>query len=330
MTTAENSFYTGSVHMIFLGILLILILVSGFYYLFNKFINNPLKNFRMALESVEKGKLDVKLAQAGEDEFSILNRHFNSMVSHLKQSNEEIEELHFEQLQRADKLVTIGELTAEMAHEINNHAAIAMSRTDYLQFESGENPNLNSYSEDLRVILNQLTNISRTTSNILKHSKKLSDNFEKVDLRKLVNESVKIFEPILRKRNIKLLQNSDADDPVLYGSPTLLEQVLINLINNAVDAVGEEGSIEVSVGENSDGLLELRVWDSGRGIPQEDLDKIFSPFFTRKSAEKGTGLGLYIVRNICIKHKAEIRCQSSPGSGTTFVLTFNREARDAE
>ena len=138
------------------------------------------------------------------------------------------------------------------------------------------------------------------------------------------------FEMLGNLPTRNLLEYFEKKDIFLQINPKKFEQALINLINNAVDAVDEKGSIEVSVGENSDGLLELRVWDSGRGIPQEDLDKIFSPFFTRKSAEKGTGLGLYIVRNICTKHKAEIRCQSLPGSGTTFILTFNREARDAE
>ena len=131
-TKAEINFYTGSFHMLFLGVLLIFLLAIGFYFLFNKFINRPLNNFILALDNVERGNLEVRLPSSGKDEFSILHYHYNRMVNELKYSREKIDEMHFDQLQRADKMVTLGELTASMAHDINNHSAIIMSRADYL------------------------------------------------------------------------------------------------------------------------------------------------------------------------------------------------------
>ena len=137
LTVAENKFYTGSIHMIILGWAVIFILLLGLYLIFNKFINSPLQKLVGGLDEIQTGNLDIKLTESRKDEMGTVNRHFNEMVSKLQSSKAKIEELHFEQLQRADRLKTLGELTSQMAHEINNHIGVIMSRADYLQQEAG-------------------------------------------------------------------------------------------------------------------------------------------------------------------------------------------------
>ena len=152
-----------------------------------------------------------------------LNYHFNRMVHEIKASGEKINELHFEQLQRADKMVTLGELTASMAHDINNYSAIIMSRADYLLFES-ENQNFpEQITEDLKVINSQIEKISSITGNILRHSKKLSKSFVEVDLSKIINNVSEMMSPLLQKQKVKLICEVNAEDTIIQGdSPQLL------------------------------------------------------------------------------------------------------------
>lgn len=321
-TSAERNFYTGSVHIIFLAIVIIVVLTSGFYFLFNRFINLPLKLQIKAMDSVERGKLDTRLIIRNEDEFGILGRHFNQMVERLQKSQKEIDDLNFEQLQRADKLVTLGELAAEMAHEINNPAAVIMSRTEYLQLEKENSPELKKYNEDFETILNQTSKISKITGNILKYGKKLPKSFAGIEISQIIQESINIVEPRLRKKGIKLTQNINCPNGKIFGDSIQCEQMITNLINNAIDAIDKDGQILISLSRSDEDHLLLQIQDNGHGMDEHTRGQIFAPFFTTKSSGKGTGLGLYIVKNICNNHGAKIVCESELNQGTTFKITF--------
>ena len=322
LTQAENYFQTGSVHFIFLAIVIIIVLFIIFYAVFNHLINKPLIRFNEAMDKVEKGEPDARLPAKKKDEIGTLEDHFNRMVNKLQLSQNQIEELHFEQLRHADKLVTLGELAAEMAHEINNPAAIIMSRADYLQMESENNNPLTNYKEDLSVIVNQIERVSKITQNILKYSKKLPKNFDKIELIQIINESINILEPRLKKYKIKLIKDFKFDKVYIFGDAVQIEQVITNLVNNGVDAIGENGEMNIQVLKTEKQQGQIIISDTGEGIEEHIRDKIFSPFFTTKTGNKGTGLGLYIVKNICKNHNAEIECDSEPGKGTKFIITF--------
>lgn len=323
LTKAEVKFYTGYFHMIFLAFALLLILAFSFYFIFNKFINKPLGNFILALSEVEKGNLNLNLPVKSKDEFSILNYHYNRMVNELKYSRGKIDEMHLDQLQRADKMVTLGELTASMAHDINNHSAIIMSRADYLLYEAENNKSLSAYIDDLNVVNNQIEKISKITGNILKHSKKSAKTFSNFDLVKLVETCTEMLEPLIKKRKTTLLKNFKISEAIIFGDPNQIEQVVLNLISNSMDAIKENGIINVMINLSEENKIQLKISDNGIGIDQESLEKIFSPFYTNKDSGKGTGLGLYIVQNICKNHNAEIICESKINEGTTFTITFN-------
>ena len=118
----------------------------------------------------------------------------------------------------------------------------------------------------------------------------------------------------------------DTDTCNLLGDPQQIEQVLINLINNAIDAMQDSGELTVNIGRNDENDCQLLVMDTGEGIGEHSLEHIFSPFYTTKSPERGTGLGLYIVRNICKNHGADIDCRSEVGKGTVFTITFSENS----
>ncbi|MCF6268930.1 MAG: ATP-binding protein [Melioribacteraceae bacterium] len=323
LTYAEKSFYTGTSYIILLAIALALLLFFSLLIIFNKLINKPLFQLITAFNEVENGNFDVHLDDKKVDEFGVMNNHFNRMVHNLKTSQREIKELYFEQLQHADKLATLGELTAEIAHEINNPTAIILARADYLSGEVGGNPDLKKYSKDLNAILEQTERISRITKNILRYGRKLPQNFQKIQISEVLKQSLHIIEPRLKKKQIQVEENFKDQNTYVFADPTQLEQIAINLIHNAIDASEYSDKIILKVYLNSENKVVMEVKDYGIGMDEETLKKVFSPFFTTKSEKKGTGLGLFIVKNICDNHNAEIKCESSLGKGVLFKILFN-------
>jgi len=324
LTSAEVKFYTGTLHIVFLAIVVFIVLIVGLYHIFEHYINKPLKRFNLAMEQVQENNFDVVLPAQRNDEISLLENHFNNMVSELKDSRNKIEELHFEGLQRVDKLTTLGELASEFAHEINNHTAVILSRSDFLRMETDENTQLYHYREDLDVILKQINKITKITTGILRNVKKQKTQFQKINLVATVNESLQIFEPLLEKKGIKLIKEFSLSHAPIYGDALLIDQMLTNLVVNSIDAIKSRGELKICVNETEDGNYEFSISDSGSGMDEYMMTKIFTPFFTTKEVGKGTGLGLYIIKNICTLHNAEITCESKIGEGTIFKITFNR------
>ncbi|HSD64143.1 MAG TPA: HAMP domain-containing sensor histidine kinase [Ignavibacteriaceae bacterium] len=322
LTPAETKFYTGTNHMIFLGIAILLIISAGFWFIFQTFISKPLQKLINAMQEVKKGNLSSSLKIERNDEFGIVNKNFNLMVDRLRDSQEEINKLHFEQLQHVDRLITLGELTSETAHEINNHSAIIMSRADYLSFEALQTPEISKYSDDINVILNQITKVSEITRNVLKHSKKVEKNFERIDLVNVIENTLNSLHPILIKRNVELIKYILPQQAFIKGDALQIEQALTNLIINSIDSMNGEGRLKISL-IDADSLLTITITDNGSGINDSIKEQIFLPFFTTKKGGKGSGLGLYIVKNICKNHNAELEMESKAGEGTTFKIIFN-------
>jgi signal transduction histidine kinase len=324
LTQAEEVFYTTSGNMIFLAIVVIVLLIIGLYFIFEIFVNKPLKKIIFALNEVQNEKLDTYLPLSLKDEMGQVFNHFNKMVERIKTSKEKINELHLEQLQRGNRLKILGELTAQTAHEINNHMAIVLSRADYLDLEIKKSPELSKYYEDLNVLMSEADKISKITGSLLKHSKKTTKRIESIDLRKTVENSLTLLQPILKKKRISLKYNYLNNEAIIKADNLQIEQIILNLVNNAIEALDNEGEIEIEISKSIDGTVSLLIGDNGPGIPLELHDQIFSPFYTTKSPEKGTGLGLYIVKNLCNANDGEIRFDSVPGKGTKFIITFKK------
>lgn len=324
LTSPEIKFYTGSLHMYFLGLALMIILLAGLYGIFNKFINSPLKKLVRALDSVQAGNLDEKIDINSNDEVGFVYKHFNEMTEKLKTSRDQIEKMHLEEIQRLNRLKTIGELTSQTAHEVNNHIGIIMTRADYLNLEIQDEPGLSKYKEDIQVLIDQTTKISEITGNILKYSRKKTSEFQEIDLRKIVNNFISIYSPLLYKKDIELSEIPGSDEALIFGDPVQIDQILTNFIINASDAIGTKGKITIEIDTSDKNDILLIVSDNGPGIDIKNLNEIFSPFFTTKTAQNNTGWGLYIVRKICENHKAKIICDSDGKTGTTFKITFNK------
>jgi len=154
---------------------------------------------------------------------------------------------------------------------------------------------------------------------MLGFARKMEPRLEDVDVNATLNQTIDILENFARINNIDIQTDLAPDLPIIAGDQAQLQQVFLNLISNAIDAVGKDGLVEVKSGRLGQ-ELRVRVSDNGRGIPEELQKKVFDPFFTTKQKGKGTGLGLWISYNIVEKMGGAIDLRSKPGEGTTFTV----------
>lgn len=323
LTTSEKKFLTGISHTLFFGIVIVVSLFFLLYYFFNKLIGKPLLNTIGAFNSVAAGNLEISLPEKSKDEFGEMNKHFNGMVNKLKDTKREIEEFHLEQLHHVDKLATLGELTAEIAHEINNPNGIILSRSDYLLMETEENNNFAEYRSDLEAILKQSEKIKIVTSNILRYGRKLSQNFAPLKASEIIEQSISILQPKIKVKKIIIEKNYLREESLIFVDSVQLEQLIINLLGNAIYASDYYDKIILSLFEENEKLV-ITIEDFGIGMKESVKKNIFSPFYTTKAEKKGTGLGLYIVKNICENLKADISCTSEYGKGSKFTVIFEK------
>ena len=225
-----------------------------------------------------------------------------------------------EQSKRVDRLSAMGEMAVELAHEIRNPLGSVELFASLLEKEvSGD---LKRWAENIRIGSQSLNNI---VSNMLHFASPLSPTFAEVDVHKIIQDVLTFTNPIMNQRKVRILKQLKASQPVMTADGELLKQMMLNLIMNAMNAMPSEGSLLVQTrnkkqGNDSDQVLELRIQDSGIGIPPENLDRIFDPFFTTN--KKGTGLGLSVVHRIVEQHSGNIRVSSEIGHGTTFIISL--------
>jgi two-component system NtrC family sensor kinase len=239
------------------------------------------------------------------------------------QQSEEMRRLE-QQVNQAGRLATIGEMVDSVAHEVNNPAAVALSRCDYV-IEEMENGGMSASElrEDLATVRKQIERIVGITQQLLRFSRRLPYEPQPVAMHEVVQNAESLLDPRLRSRSIRVLNQLPDDLPPVWGDPQQIEQVLINLLQNAADAIEDEGIIRITAEQRErEGreFVVLCVEDNGRGISRDDLRRIFEPFFTTKAPGKGTGLGLSICQRIVRRHGGKIEVDSQPGKGSRFFV----------
>lgn len=236
------------------------------------------------------------------------------------QDQSKIEALQ-KQVIRAERLATLGELAAGVVHELNNPLTSITVYAEYLvrklESQGAEVADL----EKLRRIGASAQRILRFSRDLVQYARPSGKDLEPVDVASVVRQSVSICEHLVERGGIALEVDVDPDLPVIQAIAGQLEQVLINLITNAVHAVehkSEAGRVVVRAKVESPSTILLEVGDSGPGVPEQDRERIFEPFYTTKPDGKGTGLGLPIVRNIVDQHRGEIAIATSDLGGAAF------------
>lgn len=223
------------------------------------------------------------------------------------------------------KLAALGELSSGIAHEINNPLAVIGREAEWMihlleNSSAGEKISGQDLLESVREVISQVERCREITQNLLGFARKMEPVFQKVDMNKLVEDMVKLVEREVQDKGIQIKREYEKDLAPIRTDPPGLRQVILNLLNNARQAMEGGGTIEVKTRASSSGGVEIEIKDTGCGIPQEHLPRIFDPFFTTKAHGKGTGLGLSICHGIVDRLGGRIRVRSRVGFGSSFVV----------
>jgi PAS domain S-box-containing protein len=224
-----------------------------------------------------------------------------------------------ETLQQSEKLSSIGLLAAGVAHEVNTPLTGVSSYTQMLLSMIPETDPKHALLEKMQRQTERATNI---VGNLLNFSRTgTSEEFTEIDVNTLLNDTLQLLEPQLRKCSINIVKEYTVNPPPIFGNSGKLQQVFTNLILNARDAMYDGGTITLRTRSEGDGVV-VEVEDTGEGIPEENLSKVFDPFFTTKGVGNGTGLGLAVSYGIIQEHSGTIKVSSREGIGTIFTLVF--------
>jgi len=232
---------------------------------------------------------------------------------------------------QSQKLAAIGQLAAGIAHEINNPLAIIGEGTGWLQDllkrESMAGfAEHDEFKESLAVIATQVGRCREITHKLLSFARKMDFVIREVNIASVVSEVVGMREREAMLNNITIVKNFAPDLPIIHSEPSLLRQALLNLLNNAMDAVHGTGTITLDAEKARGNGVIIRITDSGIGIPKDNLDRVFEPFFTTKEPGQGSGLGLSICHGIIQKLGGDITAESTPGKGSTFTIQLPQNA----
>jgi two-component system NtrC family sensor kinase len=247
------------------------------------------------------------------------------MVAQIRKSDQEKEMMN-EQIIEAGKLASLGELAAGIAHEINNPVAIMVEEAGWMgdileeeEFRSSEN--FKEYQRALTQIRNQGIRCKEITHKMLSFARKIDSPIQEVQLNTLIEEVVGLSEKKARYANVEIVNHLSPDLPSVHVSPSEMQQVFLNMINNAVDAIDSKkgGTITLTT-RMENGMIVIDIGDTGSGIAQANLQRIFDPFFTTKAVGRGTGLGLSICYGIIKKIGGDITVNSAVGKGTVFHI----------
>jgi len=284
----------------------------------------PLYDLRAGAEAVGRGELDHQVKVTGHDEFGDLADAFNHMTANLKSSRERLEKT-VETLQetrarllQSEKLSAVGEFISGVAHELNNPLTVMVGYSQ-LMSESGLDT---ENRQSIRQIADAAERCHGIVQNLLSFARQRPPERKPVLIHDLLDGTINFLQYEMRTSNIEVQRNYDSQVPPVVADPHQLQQVFLNLINNARQAIEESrrsGRIRVSTAMGGD-RIRVSIEDDGPGIPPQVMEKIFDPFFTTKQPGKGTGLGLSVSYGIIKEHQGEIHVHSKPGQGATFVV----------
>ncbi|MFW6051444.1 MAG: ATP-binding protein [Myxococcota bacterium] len=282
----------------------------------NALRGRPVSNFELNLP-----KRDGTVAQLSVNVASILNPEGEvEGVIAVGRDRTEVKELE-QQVIQAEKLATLGQLAAGVVHELNNPLTSISAYGDYLLKKSEMQGGDEGDREKLRRIVQSAERILQFTRDLVTYARPSTEKPRFVAVDQVLDQAVVFCEHVISDAGAQVTKGYAESLPPIYGVEGQLHQVFINLITNACHAMPQgAGRLLVETEEVAQDLLEVRVSDNGRGIPEDQVDKIFEPFFSTKGEGKGTGLGLSIVRNIVEQHGGTIEVRSVVGEGTTFAV----------
>jgi len=284
----------------------------------------PIKRLVFASQQLAKGDLDYRVKTTPGDEIAELAETFNLMASSLKERDEQLKQYTQQQIMKSERLATLGQLAAGVAHEINNPlgAVLMYSHLSLEEMKTGD-----PQRKNVEKVVGEATRCKDIVKGLLDFARQTEPKVEELDVNEILERTLSLVEHQALLQNVKITRAFSASLPKVMIDGNQMQQVFTNIILNAAEAVHGEGELTVATGVPPDGkAIEIELTDTGCGIPQENLGKIFDPFFTTKEVGRGTGLGLAVSYGIVARHKGTIDVKSEPGKGTTFIVRLPLKA----
>lgn len=309
------------------------ILIIALTYAMISNITRPIGDMVAATRSIAAGRFDREVRATAHGELTLLADSFNTMLASLRQMKADLEEwgrtLELKVRDRTDEVVrmqlrvaqserlaSLGMLAAGVAHEVNNPLGGILALTA-LTLE--DLPPDHPHRRNLEVVVRQTERCRDIVKGLLDFSRQSDTTMEVVDVNEVIEQTLNLVGQQAAFLNVELVREFAADLPRVNADRQQLQQVLLNLLVNAAQAMDERGRVTVGTRAAPD-AVEIRVTDTGRGIPGDVIDRIFDPFFTSKPGAQGTGLGLAIAYGIVTRHRGSITVSSTVGEGATFTI----------
>jgi two-component system NtrC family sensor kinase len=336
-----------------LGFIIIAALCVGFFV--HRLVYVPLRDLETGARRLSTGNLEQTIPVRSEDEFGQLAASFNAMTVALRNSQSELrewghtleqkvakrtQELHIAEAEsaRTEKLASVGLLAAGIAHELNNPLTGVLTFTTLLRKKM---PDGSADAEDLDLVIRETKRCATIIRRLLDFAREKAPEKKFTDLNLVIEDTARIIERPASFRDIEIAMDLDPDLPQVWVDADLIKQVIMNMLVNAQHAIEHEGSITVrsrrfpqpkspEPGGPPVPMVEISIIDTGCGIPEKNLKRIFDPFFTSKEVGKGTGLGLSVSHGIVRAHGGVIEVESAVGKGSTFRIYLPLEPPPGE
>ena len=332
--------------VIIISFSIVLIMSLFIIYFTRTLIDAPIQHLIAGTHAVSEMMLDKPIVIESSEELGELARSFDVMRVRLKSALEEINEfteglerkikdradqlkIAHQKLLQSDRLASLGQLSASVAHEINNPVSgvlnLAMLMQRIMKEDGVPKERVEEFRKYLSQVVNETARVGRIVQDLLAFSRRSKPFRAKIDFNSMIRSTLSLLDHKIKLLGVKIKLDLQVDLPSVHCDGSQMQQVVINLIMNAAEAAQgqSEGKVKVitMIHSNRDQLV-FSVSDNGYGIPEENLSKIFSPFFTTKGEGKGVGLGLAVVFGIIEAHKGDIDVKSESNQGTTFLVTL--------
>jgi len=324
-----------------LGFIIVASLAVGFFV--HRLVQVPLNDLENGARKLASGDLEQTIPVRSADEFGQLAASFNAMTTALKDSRQELQEwgrtleekvekrtqeLRLAQAEavRGEKLASVGLLAAGIAHELNNPLTGILTFSHLIRQKM---PDGSPDAEDLDLVIRETKRCAAIIRRLLDFAREKKPEYKFADLNQIIEDTARIVERPAHLRDIEVTMDLDRGLPPVWVDADLIKQVVMNMLVNAQHAIEEKGSITIRSRRCPDArrpepgaepvpMVEISIVDTGCGIPEKNLSRIFDPFFTSKGVGKGTGLGLSVSHGIVRAHGGTIEVESEVGEGSTF------------
>ena len=321
----------------------IILITLGNHLLFRHLVYKPIDHLLAAMSRAKAGDLDSHVPARAADELGTLSNEFNSMIRQVREMSQEreaqqailerrvreatseLEERNLElwrttrRMNELGRLAAAGQMAAQFAHEVGTPLNLISGHVQLLGLDLARSPRDGEVR--LKIISDQIERIERIVRSMLDRTH-FESEVTLVDMNQLLRHLLDATSATLDKRKVNLVESYEPDLPRISGSSDRLQQLFLNLINNALDAMPRGGELTISTNSEAAETVVVDFADDGSGMTPETMARIFDPLYTTKAPGHGTGLGLVIVSQVVKEHGGDVEVQSSPGEGTRFRLTF--------